>query len=124
MPFYDPDHTADGLRVTAGIMLEFEKLAISRGQKPVVTIIPTGLDLLHYREHKVWPYQKLIEYMNDRGTEVINFGTGINERLGDNDPCSLFDYCNSHFNEEGYGYLAEISYDVIQSRNLLPEQKH
>jgi hypothetical protein len=121
MPFYEPDHPAGGLEVTGRLMLQFEQLAKQRGQQPVLTIIPTGLDLLYYRDHKVWPYQNLIDFIEENGSEIINFGTGINERLGDTDPCTLFDYCNSHYNEQGYEYLGEIAYETMQSRQLLPK---
>jgi hypothetical protein len=121
MPFYEPDHLSNGLEVTGRVMLEFEKLAKQRGQLPVLTVIPTGLDLMYYRNHKVWPYQNLIDFIKESGSEVINFGPGINARLGDTDPCTLFDTCKAHYNEQGYEYLGEIAYEIMQSRKLLPE---
>ncbi|MGI9292112.1 MAG: hypothetical protein ACR2QG_12660 [Gammaproteobacteria bacterium] len=117
-PFYETDHPADGLRVTAGIMLRFKELALERGQQPVLTVIPTGQDLEHYNEHGVWPYQNLLDLLQENNADVVNFGEGLMQRVGDGDPCDLFDSCKNHFNEQGYEYLAEIAYETIQDRKL------
>lgn len=121
MSFYEEDHKSNGLQITAGFMLDFIDLAKERKQAPVITIIPTGPDLIYFLEHGTWPYQNLIEYLQVRDVKVLNFGTGLISRIDGRDPCSLFFECNSHFNENGYGYLAEIAYEYIQSEGLLKD---
>jgi hypothetical protein len=39
-------------------------------------------------------------------------------RLDGKDPCSLFDNCSAHYNEEGYAMLAEITYEELQRRGI------
>jgi len=116
--FYEPDHPANGLRITAEIMLAFHELAIERGQTPVLTVIPTGLDLKYFNEYGAWPYDNLLEQLSAAGMDTIHFGPGIIDRLDGTDPCSLFDKCNAHYNEQGYGYLAEIAYEELERRGL------
>jgi hypothetical protein len=45
--FYNIEHTSGGLEVTARILAAFHAEALARGKTPIVTIIPTGLDLLY-----------------------------------------------------------------------------
>ena len=121
MDFYEPDHPAHGLEITTAILLAFKESAQNRGQTPIITVIPNGLDLLYFIKYGVWPYQNLLDQLTGNGVDVLNFGIGIIERLGNNDPCSLFDNCSSHFNELGYRYIAEIAYAELAARGLLPK---
>ena len=121
MRFYEPDHPADGLAVTAGIMLEFVETARQRGQEPVLTIIPYGPDLVYFLKKGIWSYQNLLDLMAQKGVDVFNFGPGIIERLNGEDPCSLFNICENHYNEKGNVILSEVAFELLQSRNLVPE---
>lgn len=123
MEFYEPNHPSNGLRVTSEILRAFTQSAKERGQVPIVTVIPTGLDLQFYSEKRAWPYQNLIDELVDAGIKPVNFGPGIMRRLDGKDPCSLFDDCSGHFNEEGYRYIGEIAYDELEKRNLLSTVK-
>lgn len=121
MDFYKPDHPANGLNITAAIILAFNESANERGQIPVITIIPNGLDLMHYKEHGVWSFQPLLDHLSQSGIDVLNFGVGIFARLDGADPCSLFDNCSSHYNEQGYRLLAEIAFEELTKRGLVPD---
>jgi hypothetical protein len=118
MPFYAEDHPSQGLQVTSAIMQEFHRTALERGKIPLLTVIPTGLSLLHYQEYGVWPYQTLIDSLEDADLQVLNFGEGMMMCLDGKDPCSLFDNCSAHYNEEGYAMLAEITYEELQRRGI------
>jgi hypothetical protein len=118
--FYEPDHVSNGLEVTTAIMKGFHDAAIERGQVPVLTVIPTGQDLLYFNEYGRWPYENLLSQLEQQNIEALNFGAAILEHLDGADPCSLFDNCSAHFNEEGYAYLAEIAYAELARRELLP----
>jgi hypothetical protein len=123
MGFYQTDHPSNGLNITAAIIEAFEKTARERGQIPIVTIIPTGLDLMHFRKHGEWSYQTLLDTLSRSGIDVLNFGDELVLKTADEDPCSLFHNCSSHFNERGYSYLATIAYEELAKRdlpNLLP----
>ena len=119
--FYEPDHPAHGLEITTKILLLFRKTALDRGQIPIITVIPTGLDLIYYNKYGLWPYQNLLDQLTENGIDVLNFGDGIIERLGGNDPYLLFGKRDEHYNEQGYRYIAEIAFAEINTRGLIPD---
>jgi hypothetical protein len=119
--FYEKDHPSRSLAITSEVLSSFHDVAIKRGKTPVVTIIPSGLDLMHYSDRHIWPYENLIVEMSVRGIPIFNFGTGILQRLNNYDPCSLFDNCSAHFNEKGYLILADLAYELLRERGLLDE---
>ncbi|MDH3738304.1 MAG: hypothetical protein OER92_03855, partial [Alphaproteobacteria bacterium] len=88
--------------------------ALARGHRPMVLIIPTGLDLTFNREHGNWVYEPLLEKLRDSGIDARNAGEGILELVGERDPCELFDSCNAHFNEEGYAVIALVVQKFLQ----------
>ena len=119
LEFYKKKHNSGGLGVTAAILTRFHNDAIARGKVPIITIIPTGNDLSYYSQHKVWPYQSLIDDLSNRGISVLNFGEGIMSYVGQRNPCSLFGNCSAHFNEEGYKVLAQLAYKHLAELQLL-----
>jgi len=119
LDFYKKDHPSRGLEVTSEILASFHKDAIERGKVPVVTIIPTGKDLLYFLEHSVWPYERLISELSLRGISMFNFGEKIMSHINNNDPCVLFDNCFAHYNEEGNKMIAKIAYELLLERQLL-----
>lgn len=119
LEFYKRDHPSRALEITSAILEAFHKDAVERGKVPVVTIIPTGFDLLFFREHGVWPYDSLIDELSRHGISAFNFGTGIMKHINNSDPCLLFDNCSAHYNEEGYKMLADVAYELLRERQLL-----
>jgi len=117
--FYLKDHASNGLVVTEEIIVAFRKEAIARGKVPVVSIIPTGLDLVEYKKTGSWVYQNLIDVLSAREIAVINHGKYIFEQIGDRDPCDLFNDCSAHFNEDGYALIADSSYEYLKANDLL-----
>jgi len=117
--FYKKDHPSMGLEVTTKILASFHDEAIERGKVPVITIIPTGIDVLYLLEHGVWPYQSLIDELSLYGISIFNFGEGIMSHVDNRDPCSLFRSCSGHLNQEGYEILASVAYGFLLKRQLL-----
>jgi len=119
LEFYEANHPSNGLAITLGIMKEFRRTAKQRGQKALLTVIPTGLDLLHYLDTDTWPYQPLVDALWNDNIPVLDFGPGIIETLGTAEPHILFLRINGHYNEEGNRILSEIFYDYLQDQGLL-----
>lgn len=107
------------MHVTVGILKRFHEEAIKRGKIPVITVIPTGLDLVFFREKGNWTYQPLLDELEQQGIKVLNFGVGIMSRLGPEDVNVLFRSISGHFNKRGYSILAGVAFDYLTERNLL-----
>lgn len=106
-PFYDADHPAGGLALTAAIIREFYTIATARGQKALVVLIPDEKDLLWRQEHGDLPYAPLAKRLEAAGIPLAPLTTVIDEALGDREPCALYTRCGgAHFNPEGYALVA------------------
>jgi len=108
MDFYAPDHPSGALQVTSRIMQEFYRTAMERGKRPVLTIIPTGLDLVYFLKEGEWPYQPLLEKLAEQEIPVLNFGPALLARLESAHPRDIYTSLSGHFNERGNELLAEI----------------
>lgn len=114
--FYAADHPAGGLDLTAAILVAFRDEALRRGRRPLILLIPTGLDLSHFAEHGEWVYQPLLDRLEETGARPLNAGAGIMAELGARDPCELFTHCSQHFNAEGYALLARVVHEELRRR--------
>jgi len=119
MEFYKNNHPSRALETTSAVLKAFHNDAIERGKVPIITIIPTGNDLLYYLEHRIWPYSNLIDELSHHGISVFNFGTEIMKNIINDDPCLLFDKCSAHYNEGGNEILARVAYELLVERQLL-----
>ena len=117
--FYRRDHESGALAVTTALLASFETEAHARGQHPIITVIPTGLDLVYFKEYRRWVYQPLLNALAVRSITALNFGDEIIDHVGDGDPCALFDDCSAHYNERGYALLARIAHGVLVRDRLL-----
>lgn len=120
--FYETSHPSQSLAITEGILERFAREARHRGKIPVLTIIPSGRSLVHFQETGRWSYQPLLDALERRKLEVLNFGSPILERVGPEGVEALFGDVGGHFNEEGYRMLAEIARDHLEEKGLaLPQ---
>jgi len=106
--FYQRDHGSGALPVTAEIVRGFESEARSRGQHPVVVVLPTGMDFDYRESTGGWVYQPLIEDLAGSGIQVFNVGDAMREAVDGRDHCELFSDCSGHYNAAGYALVAEI----------------
>lgn len=120
-PFYDVAHPSNALAVTVAICQEFCQQARGRGKTPILTVIPTGRDLRFFQRTGRWPCQPLIDELSRRRIQVLNFGIGIVQHLGANDPRTLFlaHRIGAHYNDTGHRLLARIASEHLKERGLL-----
>jgi hypothetical protein len=103
---------------------QFRAEALARGKTPIITVIPTGLDLVFFRKYGRWPYQSLIDGLKNQSIEVFNFGEGIMHHLGADDIQVLFNQSiSTHYNEKGNRLLAIAAFEYLRERELLLPQK-
>jgi hypothetical protein len=118
--FYAPNHPSQALSITTGILKRFHEEAHTRGKTPIITVIPSGMSLLFFREKGNWPYQPLMDELRHQEIEVLNFGEGIIRRLGTNDVHTLFNKkISAHYNEKGNRVLANIAFEHLRDKGLL-----
>ena len=113
--FYDERHPSQALEITAKIIESFRNDALRKGKKPIIVIIPTGLDLQYYRRKGVWVYQPLLDRLESAGIRFLNAGPAILDSVGNRNVCELFQTCNGHYNEEGNRVLAVIISAYLRS---------
>ena len=119
--FYAEAHPSRALQITERILASFCEEARRRRQTPIVTVIPTGLDLIYFRAKKEWVYRPLLEHLHGTGCVALDLGPRLLARIGDRDPCSLFAVCSGHYNEEGYALLAAVVKEFLLELGLLPQ---
>src|SRR5262249_31901573 len=87
----------------------------TRGQIPIVTLIPKCDDFKYFNTTGVFPYDPLAKMIAAEGIRYIDFGERIAKRIKDLHPESLYGSCSSHFNEAGYRQLAEIAFEYLMN---------
>jgi hypothetical protein len=102
-------HPARGADLTATIMEVFWREATDAGRVGVPVIIPTGLDIAHFRAHTTWPYQPLVEALALRRVPVLDLGPIIEEKTRGAELSEFFAQgdISRHFGAKGYQLVAE-----------------
>lgn len=116
--FYEADHPARGLEITARILERFATIARERGKRPMLQILPTGLDMIEYQETGEWPYAPLLERAAELGLDVVDHGSRLMTLVGEGDPCQLYLACNNHMNPKGNAMLARQVAAALEERRL------
>jgi len=114
--FYNNDHPSGALKLTHNIFLKFIDNAHKLGQKPIVTIIPTCLDLEFIESNRIPSYQSLLDKMNQSNITHFDF---TNSFLSHGNYRSLFNHCSAHPNVQGYLLMARAFKDYISKLQYL-----
>jgi hypothetical protein len=121
-PFYEKDHPSGALSVTTAVIALFVQEAKSRGQTPIVLLIPDSKDIQKLREGEPLPYDPLIKELKKLDIDPIDHSANMVASLSGRDICTLFVRCGSgsHYNEAGYALLADTLYKALSNRGLIP----
>jgi len=115
--FYEIGHPSNALLVTYNIIHEFYLEAQRLHKRPLVLIIPTGLDFAYYNKNKKWPYENLLELLEKNKIEFLDAGPKIIEHI--KNIGELFCARNAHFNAEEQKVLAEIVYEHLTKNGFI-----
>ena len=104
--FYNYGHSSNALATTKKIMETFYEEAKVRGQRPLLTIIPTCRDFEYYESRRELPYQNLINTLTKQGIPVFDFALPM--LAYEDDYHSLYGLCSTHPNKKGYHVMAQV----------------
>lgn len=115
-PFYDPQHPSQALPLTVQILQHAARTAAAREQRLLVLLIPDLHDLEARRAGRPSSYAPLRAELDAAGLGYIDAADYFLASHGARDFCELFVRCGgSHFNPDGYRYLAEAVYAALES---------
>ena len=118
--FFQPDHPARGLQVTAAIARAFVREVAARGSWGAVVVIPISADLEHRRKKGGIVYQPLVDELKRAGVPYLDTTEQFFAQLGDRDACAIYTRCQAgHFTEEGYAWLAEYVHAWLKAEDKL-----
>ena len=121
MPFYDFNHPSNGLKITVEIFKKFINQANYNNQYPIITIIPTCLDLEYINKKKRLPYQPLIDELLKNDIIFFDFSRTF---LNTDNFYDFFVNCNGHPNASGYELMAKSFKDFINNDIYLLNNKN
>ena len=116
--FYNFGHQSNGLEITYEIMINFYNKALSKGLKPILTVIPTCRDLEYYKKFKKFSYENLINLFKTSNVNYIDFGPVIYSR-SENNINEFYSECSGHFNKEGEKLLSKIIQSYLVKNNFI-----
>ena len=120
-PFYAADHPSHALAVTVAILVAARDEASARRQTPVLVVLPDHKDVEAAIAHKPLSYQPLLDALSQRRIETPNVMKAMLDFLdGDESVCALFINCSEHYTPAGYDLVAQVIYDWIVNRRLMP----
>lgn len=118
--FYEPDHPLGALAITAQILAAFCQEALTRGQTPLVLLLPTQMDLARYRETGSWTYAPLQEALELRGTPFFDGGPPLAEVFGSEGEDAIF-APHHHYDARGNAILARLVHEELVRRAIFPQ---
>ena len=119
--FYRRDDPTRGLEITTEILRSFDAEVRSKGQQPLVVILPTQHDLDYYERRGQWPYANLLENLDAAAVRYIEFGDYVLKNTSRDERRTMFKPLG-HYNEHGNLLLAEFVYQSASELLPLPSR--
>jgi len=105
--FFHADHPSRALPLTVAIVREFERTCRSRGQTPLVLLLPTGRDLQHFRRHGRWVHAPLAEALGP-GAQMLDAAVAFAREVPPGRFETLYVTPSRHLNAAGNALLADL----------------
>jgi len=102
-------------------MQRFHDEANRQGRRPLLILLPTGLDILDYRRSGQWAYAPLVSELERRGLEVLDVAP-IFDDLTRADMLEDFFVdgdTGRHLSASGNSLVAQIVHEHMVKRGLL-----
>ena len=115
--FYDPNHPAGGLAITAEILRSFAQEVEGAGKRPLIILFATQPDLDWRRKTGLWSYQALLDRLAKQALPVLDLGPRLEAELAGRETADFFEQ-TGHYNEQGNRFVARVVYEYLQARQL------
>jgi hypothetical protein len=121
-----PDHPSGALPLMVEIVTAFEEGVRSRGQVPLVVVIPGAPSFAYHRRTGRWAYQPLLDRVEAKGTRVYDLGPQILSGRDEEDFCELFvgqrgGECWGHYNAKGNRLIATLIHGHFERNGYLSD---
>lgn len=122
---YEPRHPSQALPVTRDVMINFVREAASRGQKPLLFVIPTMQEIDYFRTSGRWVYAPLLEGLEEQGIHAYNLGPLLLAKVPPGEDRRDYFATNKktrdgHYTAAGNRILAEVARDILEENGLIP----
>ncbi|MGI9333507.1 MAG: SGNH/GDSL hydrolase family protein [Gammaproteobacteria bacterium] len=119
--FFEPNHDSNALEVTVEIIDVFMQQCRVRTKQCFVVIIPSKATFEQFGKTRTLANQPLLSHLDERGIGYLHLAPGLSNLLDKREFASIESAGGGHFNTEGYGMMASLIYEYIQSRSLIQQ---
>jgi hypothetical protein len=129
---YVADHPSGALRLMADICKAFAQLAESRGQRPLIIMLPLAHSFRERANHGEFEYAPLVASLRAKGLEVFDPGAAMIESLGGGSVCEFYTHphpevawlaapvpCGGHYSYAGNTTLARLIANELRNRRFI-----
>jgi hypothetical protein len=120
--FYQPDHPAHALALTAAIAQAFAHEAARRGKRALVVMLPGASSFRGQAKYGSFEYAPLVDRLADAGVPVFDAGPALLEKVGQTGYCALYlhpESCDGHYGVAGSTIVAEVVDAELRRRALV-----
>lgn len=130
---YKADHPSGALQLIAAICEAFAELAKSRGQQPLIVMLPLAHSFREQANYDHFEYAPLVAALREKGIEVFDLGPAMIGSLAGRSPCAFFGHarpgtawftspvpCGGHYSAAGNTAIAKLMAEGLKRRRLPP----
>jgi len=131
---YHADHPSGALQLMTAICEAFAELAKSRGQRPLIVMLPLAHSFREQASYGRFEYDPLVGALRDKGIEVFDLGPAMIDSLADRSPCAFFTHarpgtallsspvpCGGHYSVAGNTAIAKLMADELRRRRFFAD---
>lgn len=130
---YKGDHPSGALQLITAICEAFAELATSRGQRPLIVMLPLAPSFREQANYGHFEYAPLVAALREKGIEVFDLGPAMIDSLAGRSPCEFFGHarpettlftspvpCGGHYSAAGNTAIALLMAEEFKRRRLSP----
>jgi hypothetical protein len=129
---YAEDHPSGALGLMAAICQAFAELAKSRGERPLIVMLPIASSFREKANYGEFEYAALITALRAKGIDIFDPGVAMIDSLAGRSPCEFFTHqrpatawltspapCGGHYSVAGNTTMAQLVAAEFRRRNFI-----